>query len=135
MAAKRAEAQGTPTAPGPEAHKWTVAVDCDGVIHSYRSGWRGEQELPDEPVDGAIEWLEELTGHFEVAIHSTRCRSVAGRWAVEGYLREHGLSEAALSHVHYAHYKPAALVYVDDRGYRFDGANFPTPAQIWALKP
>jgi hypothetical protein len=132
---RRAQAAGTPEAPGPDGHRWTIAVDCDGVLHSYSSGWQGADNLPDPPVPGAIEWLELVTKDFEVAINSTRCRSVAGRWAIEGWLREHGLSDAALAHVHYPPYKPAALIYIDDRGYRFDGANFPTAELIWRLKP
>jgi len=132
---RRAQAAGTPEAPSPDGHKWTIAVDCDGVLHSYVSGWQGADVLPDEPVPGAIAWLERVTKDFEVAIHSTRCRSVGGRWAIEGWLREHGLSDEALSHVHYPPYKPAALIYVDDRGYRFDGRNFPSVDAIWAAKP
>ena len=54
---------------GPDAHKWTIAADCDGVLHSYVSGWQGADSLPDPPVPGAIEWLEDVTKHFEVAIN------------------------------------------------------------------
>ena len=35
-----------------------ICVDFDGVIHSYKSGWRGVAVIPDPPVPGAIEWLE-----------------------------------------------------------------------------
>jgi hypothetical protein len=133
--AKRAEADPASTEPGTDAHKWTIACDCDGVLHSYVSGWQGADVLPDPPVPGAIEWLEAVTRRFEVAIHSTRCRSVGGRWAIEGWLRDNGLSDAALAHVHYPPYKPAALIYLDDRGYRFDGENFPSVDAIWAAKP
>jgi hypothetical protein len=132
---RRAQAAGTPEAPGPDRHKWVVAVDCDGVLHSYRSGWQGADSLPDPPVPGAIEWLELITKTFEVAINSTRCRSVAGRWAIEAWLREHGLSDEALARVHYPPYKPAALVYLDDRALRFDGEHFPSVADVWAAKP
>lgn len=30
--------------------RWTVAVDVDGVLHSYTSGWKGADRLPDPPV-------------------------------------------------------------------------------------
>ena len=36
-----------------------ICVDFDGVIHSYTSGWKGIDVIPDDPVPGAIEWLEE----------------------------------------------------------------------------
>ena len=30
----------------------TVCLDFDGVLHSYRSGWRGEEIIPDLPIHG-----------------------------------------------------------------------------------
>ena len=32
--------------------KQTVVFDFDGVIHSYKSGWRGASIIPDPPVPG-----------------------------------------------------------------------------------
>ena len=39
------------------AKKFTVAVDFDGVIHSYTTLWFTASVIPDPPVPGAIEWL------------------------------------------------------------------------------
>ena len=30
----------------------TVVFDFDGVVHSYTSGWQGEDTIPDPPVPG-----------------------------------------------------------------------------------
>ena len=38
--------------------KKTVVFDFDGVIHSYTSGWKGETNIPDPPVDGIQEALK-----------------------------------------------------------------------------
>lgn len=116
-------------------HRWVLAVDMDGVLHGYTSGWQGAEVLPDPPVPGAIAWLEDVTGHFEVAIHSTRCASQGGRWACLEWLERHGLSREALAHVYFPEHKPSALLYVEDRGWRFDGQNFPTVDEIRAAKP
>ena len=38
----------------------TVSFDFDGVIHSYRSGWKGAAVIPDPPVEGIKEVIEQL---------------------------------------------------------------------------
>jgi hypothetical protein len=40
-----------------------LAIDFDGVLHSYKSGWKGAKNIPGPPVDGAIEWLSDLVSH------------------------------------------------------------------------
>ena len=42
-----------------------LAIDFDGVLHSYSSGWKGSRNIPDPPVDGAIEWLNGLVSDGE----------------------------------------------------------------------
>ena len=115
--------------------RWTVGVDVDGVLHSYVSGWQGADVLPDAPVPGAIEWLEEITREFDVAIVSTRCNCSEGREAVRAWLVEHGLSERALACVFTGAGKGAALLYVDDRAWRFTGDNWPSVSDIHTSHP
>lgn len=110
--------------------RWTVAVDVDGVIHSYASGWQGAEVIPDPPVAGAIEWLERIGEEYDIAICSTRAETEEGRQAISEYLRRHGLSEEAMDVITIEAGKPPALLYVDDRAWRFTGDNFPTVEQI-----
>ena len=38
----------------------TVVFDFDGVVHGYTSGWQGEDTIPDPPVPGIKEAIEEI---------------------------------------------------------------------------
>lgn len=120
------------------ARRPTVAVDFDGVIHSYVTPWLSEAHCPDPPVPGAIPFLGLLLSEkMNVVIHTTRGRTDDGRLAVAQYLLNHGLDADAIrtGKVKVTHEKPPALVYIDDRAYRFDGSNWPTVGEIFRLKP
>lgn len=130
----------------------TVAVDFDGVLHSYESGWKGATKIPDPPVAGAIEWLVELVQTYNVVIVSTRARRWWGRRAIRAWLRSHcedwqwigdlynpfggyGLEDVKITAT-----KVPALVYLDDRDLRFEGT-FPAKEALeaactpWNRKP
>ncbi|NNM31965.1 MAG: hypothetical protein HKO53_02815 [Gemmatimonadetes bacterium] len=122
--------------------KWTVAVDFDGVLHSYTTPWLNAHTIPDPPVPGAIEWLHSTVQTFNVAIYSTRSKTWRGRRAMKAWLKKHAGNiywEApgflGLEDVTFSAEKPPALVYVDDRAYRFTGDNFPTQDEIHNLRP
>jgi hypothetical protein len=113
----------------PAGERYTVAVDFDGVLHSYTSPWVNAHTIPDRPVPGALLWLHSTLQKFDVVIYSTRCRTWRGRRAVRAWLRDRGLEDVRLSYE-----KPAALVYIDARAWRFEGT-FPTADQIHRAKP
>lgn len=66
-----------------------LCLDFDGVLHSYESGWKGPRVIPDEPTDGAMEFLVVAIERFEVAIFSSRSSYLGGRWAMKRWLRLH----------------------------------------------
>lgn len=66
-----------------------LCLDFDGVIHSYTSGWKGVDIIPDPPVPGAIDFIVRATGQFTVAVHSSRSKSLRGRRAMKQYLFGH----------------------------------------------
>lgn len=116
-----------------EVRKYSFGVDCDGVLHSYTSPWVAEDVLPDPPVEGAIEWLNEITKRLNIFIHTTRGRSEEGREAVAAWLRANGYEGPDLE---ITDRKLPALGYLDDRGFRFSGpGTFPTADQIHAARP
>jgi len=142
--------------------KYTIAIDFDGVIHSYTSPWVAPHVIPDGPVPGVIEWLHATIQDFEVVILTTRGKTWRGRRAVRRWLRHYAgdgwwfdetesrlepgsisgdpgieivTSSRGLERVSVTAVKHAALVYIDDRAFRFDGANLPTAQQIHAARP
>jgi hypothetical protein len=117
--------------PSEAPKKYTVAVDFDGVIHSYTSPWINEFTIPDPPVAGAIDWLNEIADDFDVAILTTRGKTMEGRVAVGEWLDAHGFTR----YREVTATKIAALIYLDDRALRFDGKNFPRAHEVHQLRP
>jgi hypothetical protein len=114
-----------------EGEPCRIAVDFDGVINSYVSRWTGATDLPDPPVPGAIEWLAEMVRSFEVIIFTTRGQYPEAEAAIHAWLQKHGYC-GCLPEV--TNKKPAALVYLDDRAIRFEGA-FPSKEEIHRARP
>lgn len=112
--------------------RYTVAVDFDGVLHSYTSGWQGAHVIPDPPIPGAIDWLNEIVKNFEVVIMTTRGDQPGANDAIRAWLRRHGYNRGPLL---VTSHKVPALVYIDDRGWRFTGDNFPTVEQVHRAIP
>jgi len=117
--------------------KPTLCVDFDGVIHSYTSGWRGEDVIVDPPVPGALRWLWKATEWWDVVIYSSRSKSASARAAMLKWMIEHSLAEFGDGHpmawrdddgdaasfypLTFAHEKPAAFLTIDDRAVCFEG--------------
>lgn len=59
----------------------TVVFDFDGVIHSYKSGWKGAAEIPDPPVDGIQQVIEDLQERgYRVGRDYCHSRLAQGQW-------------------------------------------------------
>ena len=111
--------------------KKTVVVDFDGVIHSYISGWKGAEIIPDPPVPGIRDSIESIrNAGYEVVVVSTRTSTEAGKHAVEAWLNENGITvDRVVSE------KPPAIVYIDDRAICFDGNSADLLNKIKTFKP
>ena len=44
--------------------KKILAIDFDGVLHSYTSGWKGARSIPDPPVYGSLDWLTDFLDRY-----------------------------------------------------------------------
>jgi hypothetical protein len=118
-----------------------LCLDFDGVLHSYSSGWKGADVIPDAPVPGALEFIRAAQEHFHISIFSSRSGQQGGRLAMFQWLRKHasekwGEREAflVLIGVEFPHEKPPAFVSIDDRAICFEGL-FPDPKALLGFKP
>jgi hypothetical protein len=122
---------------GTTKRKKLVAVDFDGVLHSYRkSGWEGAHVISDPPVRGAIEWLTYIVRdeRFEVCISSSRSHEPGGIDAMKEWLLKNDLSEEVLAKIFFPSSKPSAHITLDDRALQFCGA-FPSAELIDDFEP
>lgn len=122
-----------------------ILVDFDGVIHSYKSGWKGMSNISDEPNPGAIEWLKKVLptpepiSHFiseppvRVMIYSSRSKNLFGRQAMKKWFKKY-LGPEYLEVLKFPLFKPAAFLTIDDRCICFNGT-FPTIQDILEFKP
>jgi hypothetical protein len=112
-----------------------VAVDFDGVINSYTSGWQGPTET-DEPVLSAAESLQTLFNRgYKVIIFSTRANTEEGIETIREYLRKHTENNELADTIEITAQKPIADVYIDDRAVPFTGDWRETLKQIEEFKP
>ena len=75
-------------------YKPILCLDFDGVIHSYTSGWKGPRIIPDPPVPGALQFLQEALLHFDIHILSSRSHQWGGRRAMKKWLIQSFVNEA-----------------------------------------
>jgi len=119
-----------------------LCLDFDGVIHSYTSGWKGADVIPDPPVPGAVGFICDALPHFCVCIFSSRSCQPGGIdamqvWLAEAFLAADMYPEAAnklLDQIEWPLEKPAAMVTIDDRALTFDGT-WPAIESLKAFKP
>lgn len=118
-----------------------LCLDFDGVIHSYSSGWKGADIIPDPPTDGAIAFMLGALQHFEVVIFSSRSNQPGGMKAMANWLKHHAgqcwhesPAGPGLENISFVMEKPAAMVTIDDRAITFTGT-WPAIADLLAFKP
>lgn len=111
--------------------KQTVVFDFDGVIHSYSSGWKGNDIIADPPVPGIKQAIADIrAAGYEVVVVSTRCANLDGREAVIGWLWGNDIEVDRVCAE-----KPPAIVYIDDRAICFDGKPEALLEKIQAFVP
>ena len=104
-------------------NKSIIAIDFDGVIHNSSKGFH-DGTIYGDPIKGSIESIEHLREQgYEIVIYS--CKANPDRPLIEGkcgveliwdWLQKHGVKQC-ISDVVWG--KPWALIYIDDKGYRF----------------
>jgi hypothetical protein len=123
----------------------TICLDFDGVVHEYKAPWAGATVIPDGVTKGFFEWADAAAEHFDLVIHSARSKEPGGCEAMMAWLYEErrkwreagGVSVATWPVVFgFPIGKPQAVIYIDDRGLRFDGDwSAIDPKKLLAFKP
>jgi hypothetical protein len=129
-----------------------LCLDFDGVLHSYSSGWKGADVIPDPPTPGAMMFLHQAINYFDVQIYSSRSSQPGGIQAMQDWLNynvadffdctfagapsDMDKTEAVLSAISFPTSKPAAFLTIDDRALCFTGnwADF-YPQDLLEFKP
>lgn len=121
-------------------HVQTVAVDFDGVLHSYEKGWH-DGTIYGDWIPGAVVALTQLTQQFAVFVHTTRNAREVARWIERmsgygfecttrvprsGFWNEQGLLLVT-------NQKLPAVAYIDDRAVRF--VNWPDALSAVGIEP
>lgn len=111
----------------------TIAVDFDGVIHSYDKGWQNGRIYGKE-IDGAFLSLDLMLIHDSVFIHTARNPTQVSRWIEKesnhtlecttwcprtwyGKRKNFWNTRGILL---VTNYKYPAKMYIDDRAYKFE---------------
>lgn len=106
-----------------------VAIDFDGVIHKYSKGF-GTGEIYDPPVKGAYEFLKGLVdSNHSIFIFSTRNSIQIQEWMKNQfpdlYFEQVGKRDFFWNYkkvIGITNRKLPAQIYIDDRGYKFEGS-------------
>jgi hypothetical protein len=108
----------------------TVAVDFDGVIHSYERGW-ADGSIYGDFMPGAVAGLSRLMSEHAVFIHTTRNPGQVAPWIEDR--SGHGIECTTMIHplpwkrkfwnqrdyLLVTNRKLPAIAYIDDRAIRF----------------
>ena len=118
-----------------------LCLDFDGVIHSYTSGWKGADRIPDAPVPGAIDFILGALLHFDVQIFSSRSNQSGGIAAMKDWLCKYiepittlHAADIVENEIKWPTEKPPALVTIDDRAVTFTGT-WPSFESLLSFKP
>lgn len=104
-----------------------IAIDFDGVIHDHDKGFH-DGTIYGEPINGALQSLKLLREMgFVIKIFSCKCHperplidKKSGKELVIEWLEKHD----SLQYVDEVVWgKPHAMIYIDDKGYRFENWN------------
>ena len=109
-----------------EKSEKVVAIDFDGVIHNDSMGYH-DGTIYGNPLEDSIKSLKKLSKKYTIKIYS--CKSNPNRPLVDGktgteliweWLDTHNVKDC-VDDVVWG--KPNAIIYIDDKGYKFENWN------------
>jgi len=121
-----------------------LAIDFDGVIHSYEGGWQNG-ELYGTLVPGFLEWSIAAAEYFRLVVYSSRSRSAEQRETMKTWMIAQASkhladcdAESWVGGFEFAAEKPPAFLTIDDRAMQFRGdwsAWWLQPKKLLEFKP
>ena len=101
-----------------------VAIDFDGVIHDHNLGFH-DGTIYGNPLEGALESIKTLSDMgFTIKIYSCKCHpdrplinGMTGAELLQEWLEKNEVM-CCIDEIVWG--KPHAMVYIDDKGYRFE---------------
>ena len=117
--------------PGMEEERNNLAIDFDGVIHTFDKGWF-DGTCYGEPIEGSIKAIKQLSQKYNIIIFTGKAlpdrplvNGKTGKQLVIEWLEKYNLMKV-IDDVTY--YKPRAEYYIDDKGIFF---NSKCASQSW----
>lgn len=108
--------------PGMEEQRNNLAIDFDGVIHTFDKGWF-DGTCYGEPIKGSLEAIKKLSSIYNIIIFTGKAlpdrplvNGKTGKQLVVEWLEKHDIMKY-ISEVTYL--KPRAEYYIDDKGIEF----------------
>ena len=109
--------------PGMDSQINNLAIDFDGVIHTFDKGWH-DGTCYGEPIDGSIEAIKKLSENWNLIIFTAKVKpdrplvnGKTGYELVDEWLRKHDIRQY-ISEI--THEKPRASFYIDDKAIEFN---------------
>lgn len=100
-----------------------IAIDFDGVIHKNSKGFH-DGTVYDEPIEGALEAIKELSQKYEIVIFTAKAKpdrplinGKTGSELIWDWLEKHNIQQYVKK---VTSEKPRAVFYIDDKGIRFE---------------
>ena len=109
--------------PGFEDDLKNLAIDFDGVIHTFDKGWY-DGTCYGEPIEGSLEAIKKLSESYTIIIFTAKAKpsrplvnGKTGPELVEEWLTKHNVMQYVKE---ITSEKPRSQIYIDDKGYHFE---------------
>tara|TARA_A100001515_G_scaffold134538_1_gene124740 strand:- start:219 stop:608 length:390 start_codon:yes stop_codon:yes gene_type:complete len=108
--------------PGMEGQLNNLAIDFDGVVHTFDKGWH-DGTCYGQPIEGSLDAIRTLSSKYKIIIFSAKVRpdrplvdGKTGHDLVKEWLTKHDVMKYVSD---ITHEKPRAEFYIDDKAIEF----------------
>ena len=117
--------------------KINVGLDFDGTLAHQPDKWEGDLVIKGKPIDGALQFLENLCRDDEIKVYilSSRSKNKHFKDVFLDWLKKYNFDEKLAKKISVVPSKPSLHLYVDDRSFCFNGKHYPTVKEIKEFKP